>query len=65
MRMVSANNRQVRSESADHAEVDEFPDRLTLSQRGRVTLARLDGPARDVFCVSFKSPASAVALEAS
>jgi (methylthio)acryloyl-CoA hydratase len=46
MTTVSANHRLVGSESVASAEVDGFSDRVTLSQRGRVTLVRLSRPEK-------------------
>jgi (methylthio)acryloyl-CoA hydratase len=47
MTTASANHNQVRSGSVDvTCATDEFSDRVTLSQRGRVTLVRLSRPEK-------------------
>jgi (methylthio)acryloyl-CoA hydratase len=47
MTTASANHGEVRSESVDSTcATDEFSDRVTLSQRGRVTLVRLSRPEK-------------------
>ena len=47
MTTASANHGQVRSRNVDGIRVaDQFSDRVTLSQRGRVTLVRLSRPEK-------------------